>query len=943
MVATSTPPTSYEDILEHAAFTIAQLQAMSDAELAQVLIDCANMNEADPNLQDRQLNLLLLKTLFSNNTEQLTPYYIEPAIYLDADIAPTVAQVNADDSYSGVTAFEEGRQVKVLIPNGSNATEGTLVVWEALVGSGGLLTEVQRRTAGEGEKTTFVDLKPANNAGSTGDQFIARKTSIVAGLVWEQQSDGTMVLESQEYLPLLPAEPTGTALADIRANLVAPDIFRFKTSEGEFYISTTHVVQTAAYSGSGSLTNDSVTNMILANMPAKTIKGNATNATADPQDLTIVELKDIIFPDAYPLSVGTFLNRNTLVRNGKTIRFDTFDFTTLPDHRTLKYLHWVEARRAKAIHDAAGWHADPDVVHFYISPTGSDANDGLTPATPWQTAARVQTAIDAKTDTDKHIYLFQCGGTWTETAVNPSSFNPTNNNSLILVNKNFTGFGQYGDLGLGRPVFNRFNRSLTSGWTDNGDGTWSQAVNGSPRWIAEAGNYDVFFAQANDAANVVSWDFREANGSFFHDGSTLTIRLASGTDPNTLTIDIVDDNRDCCFELSADQCFVDSIIGYGWGINQNGVNTDSQCHTVQCTADTGTSNWAGNVKAYYSGSHALAQLRATGIGGSMVYTDCDAGGCMYNNSSGETVYNFYGQNGLDYCGMDNCKARGTLPDQVWYGANRQLRSNAIFTHTAGANGIQGAFFSNCYCLNEPFSCAIPGSTNDIRNDGSNITVRGAIVGFHYENTRPGARLNTVHGGSCHRIANYIRGKLSGSEAFQAWTAFAHTQLYPEALLNVFDFDDSAYANGATVSMVNANNTQEVRSSWYNNLFVFRCGIDSARNYGIPSRDDALTSPITLYNNIFAFIGPATTDLGNHRMPTDGSQADNNAYYTSTTFATDTRLGETTQITLTDDTFLDPANVPTFLDSIFGTGRDVGLEYNRHFKPVSKFTPNIGPN
>ena len=59
---------------------------------------------------------------------------------------------------------------------------------------------------------------------------------------------------------------------------------------------------------------------------------------------------------------------------------------------------------------------------FYVSPQGSDANDGLSPSTPWQTVAKVNGSRFQPGDQ----ILFQRGGQWRESLDAPSSGAPGN-------------------------------------------------------------------------------------------------------------------------------------------------------------------------------------------------------------------------------------------------------------------------------------------------------------------------------------------------------------------------------------------------------------------------------------------------------------------------------------------------------------------------------------
>lgn len=61
--------------------------------------------------------------------------------------------------------------------------------------------------------------------------------------------------------------------------------------------------------------------------------------------------------------------------------------------------------------------ATASAATYYVSPQGSDANDGLSPATPWQTVGKVNGSHFQPGDQ----ILFQRGGQWRESLIAPSS------------------------------------------------------------------------------------------------------------------------------------------------------------------------------------------------------------------------------------------------------------------------------------------------------------------------------------------------------------------------------------------------------------------------------------------------------------------------------------------------------------------------------------------
>jgi len=95
---------------------------------------------------------------------------------------------------------------------------------------------------------------------------------------------------------------------------------------------------------------------------------------------------------------------------------------------------------------------------FFISPTGNDANDGLSPATAWQTVGRVNGFVPNIRPGDS--FLFERGGVW----VNPDIAGQ--GSSFLTLSRGgsngaFVTLGAYGDTNLPKPVLNGSGRHNT--------------------------------------------------------------------------------------------------------------------------------------------------------------------------------------------------------------------------------------------------------------------------------------------------------------------------------------------------------------------------------------------------------------------------------------------------------------------------------------------------
>lgn len=99
-----------------------------------------------------------------------------------------------------------------------------------------------------------------------------------------------------------------------------------------------------------------------------------------------------------------------------------------------------------------------DAPTYYVSTSGNDNNDGLTPATAWATVAKVDAA--SLTFTPGTDVLFQRGDVWGETLLAGSSGNAT---APIT-------YSAYGDTSLAKPEF--LGSDVVSGFTSLGNSTY---------------------------------------------------------------------------------------------------------------------------------------------------------------------------------------------------------------------------------------------------------------------------------------------------------------------------------------------------------------------------------------------------------------------------------------------------------------------------------------
>ncbi|WP_292076539.1 hypothetical protein [Mesorhizobium sp.] len=155
-----------------------------------------------------------------------------------------------------------------------------------------------------------------------------------------------------------------------------------------------------------SITNDAISNAKLANMATARIKGRATAATGDPEDLTLTQVLDL---------VGSTAQGDILYRGSSS-------WSRLPKGTALQVL------RQNTALTAPEWASTREVLTtsrtYFVRTDGSDSNTGLA-NTSGGAFLTLQKAIDTAATLDLSIFsvTIQCGtGTGGTTGLNLKSY-----------------------------------------------------------------------------------------------------------------------------------------------------------------------------------------------------------------------------------------------------------------------------------------------------------------------------------------------------------------------------------------------------------------------------------------------------------------------------------------------------------------------------------------
>ena len=183
--------------------------------------------------------------------------------------------------------------------------------------------------------------------------------------------------------------------------------------------------------------------------------------------------------------------------------------------------------------------SSPALLDYYVSNTGSDSNDGKTPAAAWLTINKVNNATLIPGD----IVGFEKGGVWRETLVVPDSGTSndyieftsygTGDNPKILGSEAGTGW-----VNTSGNVWEAQETLLDPAAVDNGMEIWFEETGGGVTW----GNPKKTYADLSELTLEYDWTW---NGN--------TIYVYSTTDPGSAYSSVEIGQRDQCINLDSKQ------------------------------------------------------------------------------------------------------------------------------------------------------------------------------------------------------------------------------------------------------------------------------------------------------------------------------------------------------------------------------------------------------
>ena len=323
---------------------------------------------------------------------------------------------------------------------------------------------------------------------------------------------------------------------------------------------------------------------------------------------------------------------------------------------------------------------------YYVSPSGSDSNSGLSPGSPWQTIAKVNSAALLPGDT----VLFQRGGEWHESLTAPSSGAAGNPIS-------------FADYGTGaKPKFWGSNVLTNSLFVPAGNGLYTYSIS-TPVTAALVNHTFFLTSPTGNAADLVnSWSYT---------GRTLTIS-SPNSDPRAngyVYTAVV--RQDAIFSN-----YMSHLVFRNLVVDETAAANQGYGIRIQNSTDV----LVDSCEAYRAGKHHIASINSTQFVGTNLYSAwAMPGQSRVGASSIDPAVSAYVAFGDNTVSLPN--QTSVWRDCVWdhpVDPQNPLNYYAFFTH--GSN-ITSVLLDNMSSLGANLT------VNNTDNPSADINVKGGLV------------------------------------------------------------------------------------------------------------------------------------------------------------------------------------------------------------------------
>lgn len=404
--------------------------------------------------------------------------------------------------------------------------------------------------------------------------------------------------------------------------------------------------------------------------------------------------------------------------------------------------------------------------YYFSQSSGNDATGDGSQLNPWQTIAKAQAVHDASSG---FIALhFAKGDTWRETT------------GLVISKPDCRVLSYDLEFPPGdnhRPHFNRFVNTYIGGWTLSAGTAYTRTEALYVEWLRYRDDPlgDVFYRAASSVEVLLG----AIVPCFFYDSGTTTLWVNIGSDANVVGFEAVDQNSSSFgirINNGAANCRVDGMWCDGWGMDHSSVGSN-----IVGIADSlrGTDTaLITNCWSFYSGSHTMVHITSGpgNAGGISTYHNCEAGLCMYNGASYETIFNTYSNDGAQETIFTECTARwGTLPSSDWYSPSGETRRGRIcYGHTAGAIVSGLCIADRCTTPSTPFSAIV---ASQFANNPTATDIADCRAFIFGEELGPDDLVGFTPSGQYHCFINCYLKSRRNNETAQAITASRPLYVY----------------------------------------------------------------------------------------------------------------------------------------------------------------------